>query len=197
MVCRERHGVGIKTHTARGSENTSLWMCSIRSPPAEYSITKHTCSGVWKQPKRFTRKGCPALVTAAKIRFSHIKLGRRQKSESPAALPYTRALQGSLKLSVKLHCSATLSNWIHFSFWEMGKESEPMLVTAWEPAGLLIRPGVRTKAWGVIGDGDASLSVRGTRLQQLQWHQASGQRRLKTDATGLLQPRLINKFLLI
>ena len=67
---------GCQAHTARGSENTSLWMCSIRSPPAEYSITKHTCSGVWKQPNRFTRKGCPALVTAAKIRFSHIRLGR-------------------------------------------------------------------------------------------------------------------------
>lgn len=67
---------GAWAHTARGSEKTSLWICSIRSPPAEYSITKHTCSGVWKQPNRFTRKGCPALVTAAKIRFSHIRLGR-------------------------------------------------------------------------------------------------------------------------
>lgn len=85
----------MRTHTARGSENTSLWMCSIRSPPAEYSITKHTCSGVWKQPKRFTRKGCPALVTAAKIRFSHIRLGRRQKSEPSCPLPYTHALWGS------------------------------------------------------------------------------------------------------
>lgn len=65
-------------------------MCSIRSPPAEYSITKHTCSGVWKQPNRFTRKGCPALVTAAKIRFSHIRLGRMgvgQGSKTTAA-PY-------------------------------------------------------------------------------------------------------------
>jgi len=39
------------------SEKMLLWMCVIRSPPGEYSITKHTWSGVWKHPYRFTKKG--------------------------------------------------------------------------------------------------------------------------------------------
>lgn len=64
------------THTARGSENTSAWMCIIRSPPAAYSITKHTCSLVWKQAKRLTRNGCRTLFTVSKILFSHIRLRR-------------------------------------------------------------------------------------------------------------------------
>lgn len=63
------------THIARGSENTSAWMCIIRSPPAAYSITKHTCSLVWKQAKRLTRNGCRTLFTVSKILFSHIRLG--------------------------------------------------------------------------------------------------------------------------
>lgn len=54
-------------------------MCIMRSPPAVYSMTKQTCWGVWKQAKRFTRKGCRAWVTISKIRFSHIRLGRRKK----------------------------------------------------------------------------------------------------------------------
>lgn len=51
----------------------------MRSPPAVYSMTKQTCWGVWKQAKRFTRKGCRAWVTISKIRFSHIRLGRGGK----------------------------------------------------------------------------------------------------------------------
>lgn len=49
-------------------------MCIIRSPPAVYSITKHTCSGVWKHANRLTRKGWRTLFTVSKMRFSHIKL---------------------------------------------------------------------------------------------------------------------------
>ena len=33
-------------------------MCIMRSPPHAYSITKHTCSGDWKQANRLTRNGC-------------------------------------------------------------------------------------------------------------------------------------------
>lgn len=62
------------THTALGSEKTSVWMCIIKSPPAAYSITKQTCSFVWKHAKRFTRKGCLTLFTVSKILFSHIRL---------------------------------------------------------------------------------------------------------------------------
>lgn len=62
-------------YTARGSVKTSVWMCIIRSPPAVYSITKHTCSGVWKQANRLTRNGWCDKFTISKMRFSHIKLG--------------------------------------------------------------------------------------------------------------------------
>lgn len=68
------------THTERSSENTSACMCIIRSPPAVYSITKHTCSDVWKHANRFTRNGCLALFTVSKIRFSHIKLTERDET---------------------------------------------------------------------------------------------------------------------
>lgn len=75
---------GRSTHTARGSANTSACMCIIRSPPAVYSMTKHTCSGVWKHANRLTRKGWWELLTVSKIRFSHIRLeaegrGRRAR----------------------------------------------------------------------------------------------------------------------
>lgn len=143
---QEGQGAGMKTHTARGSENTSLWMCSIRSPPAEYSITKHTCSGVWKQPKRFTRKGCPALVTAAKIRFSHIRLGRRQKSE-PGCPAHTHASRAHSDICwVALLCNFEQLD--SFSFRETvqgykahaDRQSKSMLGTAWEPVGSFNRP---------------------------------------------------------
>lgn len=62
---------------ARGSEKTSAWMCIIRSPPAVYSMTKHTCSGVWKHANKLTRKGWWELLTVSKIRFSHMRLRRR------------------------------------------------------------------------------------------------------------------------
>lgn len=65
------------TYTALGSEKTSAWMCIIRSPPAAYSMTKQTCSAVWKQANRLTRKGCRTLLTVSKILFSHIKLPKR------------------------------------------------------------------------------------------------------------------------
>lgn len=62
------------THMARASEKTSAWMCIMRSPPAAYSITKHTCSLVWKQANRLTRNGCRTLFTVSKILFSHMRL---------------------------------------------------------------------------------------------------------------------------
>lgn len=62
------------TYTARGSVKTSVWMCIIRSPPAVYSMTKHTCSGVWKHANRLTRKGWCDMFTTSKMRFSHIRL---------------------------------------------------------------------------------------------------------------------------
>lgn len=113
-----------QAHIARGSEKTSLWMCSIRSPPAEYSITKHTCSGVWKQPNRFTRKGCPALVTAAKIRFSHIRLdgvgtGVREHSSSlPPTLTLPRVFKHWMFVEGLYGC-ATLGKLLYFSeLWQ-------------------------------------------------------------------------------
>lgn len=39
-----------------------------------YSMTKHTCSGVWKHANRLTRKGWWEPLTVSKIRFSHIRL---------------------------------------------------------------------------------------------------------------------------
>lgn len=63
-----------RTHTARGSEKTSAWMCIMRSPPAVYSMTKHTCSGVWKHANRLTKNGWWEPLTVSKIRFSHIRL---------------------------------------------------------------------------------------------------------------------------
>lgn len=65
------------TYTALGSEKTSAWMCIIRSPPAAYSMTKQTCSDVWKHANRLTRKGCRTLLTVSKILFSHIRLPQR------------------------------------------------------------------------------------------------------------------------
>lgn len=62
------------TYTARGSVKTSVWMCIIRSPPAVYSMTKHTCSGVWKHANKLTRKGWCDMFTISKMRFSHIRL---------------------------------------------------------------------------------------------------------------------------
>lgn len=67
------------THTALGSEKTSAWMCIIRSPPAAYSMTKHTCSCVWKHANKLTRKGWRTLLTVSKILFSHIRLERKRK----------------------------------------------------------------------------------------------------------------------
>lgn len=69
------------TYTARGSVKTSVWMCIIRSPPAVYSITKHTCSEVWKHANKLTRKGWWDMFTISKMRFSHIRLqgGKRGK----------------------------------------------------------------------------------------------------------------------
>lgn len=49
-----------------------MWV--MRSPPGEYSITKHTWSAVWKQPCRFTRKGWWEELIVSKILFSHIRL---------------------------------------------------------------------------------------------------------------------------
>lgn len=70
------------TYTARGSVKTSVWMCIIRSPPAVYSITKHTCSGVWKHANRLTRKGWCDMFTISKMRFSHIKLREEPETGS-------------------------------------------------------------------------------------------------------------------
>ena len=56
-------------------------MCIIRSPPAVYSITKHTCSGVWKHANRLTRKGWCDMFTISKMRFSHIRLQEEGGSE--------------------------------------------------------------------------------------------------------------------
>lgn len=75
-----------RTHTARGSEKTSAWMCIIRSPPAVYSMTKHTCSGVWKHANRLTKNGWWEPLTVSKIRFSHMRLetdGQRAKGQGP------------------------------------------------------------------------------------------------------------------
>lgn len=69
------------TYTARGSVKTSVWMCIIRSPPAVYSITKHTCSGVWKHANRLIRKGWCDMLTISKMRFSHIRLGEEGEKE--------------------------------------------------------------------------------------------------------------------
>lgn len=52
-------------------------MCIIRSPPAAYSITKQTCSCVWKHANRLTRNGWRTLLTVSKILFSHIRLAKR------------------------------------------------------------------------------------------------------------------------
>ena len=71
-------GCSSETHTARGSEKTSAWMCIIRSPPAAYSMTKHTCSCVWKHANRLTRNGWRTLFTVSKILFSHIRLRKRR-----------------------------------------------------------------------------------------------------------------------
>lgn len=49
-------------------------MCIMRSPPAVYSMTKHTCSGVWKHANRLTKNGWWEPLTVSKIRFSHIRL---------------------------------------------------------------------------------------------------------------------------
>lgn len=46
----------------------------MRSPPAVYSMTKHTCSGVWKHANRLTKNGWWEPLTVSKIRFSHIRL---------------------------------------------------------------------------------------------------------------------------
>lgn len=67
----------VVTHMALGSEKTSAWMCIIRSPPAAYSMTKQTCSCVWKHANRLTRNGWRTLLTVSKILFSHIRLGKR------------------------------------------------------------------------------------------------------------------------
>lgn len=70
------------TYTARGSVKTSVWMCIIRSPPAVYSMTKHTCSGVWKHANRLTRNGWCDMFTISKMRFSHIRLQERNERKS-------------------------------------------------------------------------------------------------------------------
>lgn len=51
-----------------------VWMWVIRSPPGEYAITKHTCSSVWKQPCRLTRKGWREALMTSKILFSQTRL---------------------------------------------------------------------------------------------------------------------------
>lgn len=160
-------------------------MCNIRSPPAEYSITKHTCSGVWKQPKRFTRKGCPALVTAAKIRFSHIRLEKRQKSESPAAPPIPMPSRLT-QVSVELHCCATLSDWILFSFWEMGKGARLRLTDSLSPCW--------GRAWEALARSSGSLPVSERTASpahrepdgRLQWHQDRGA--LRQTQLGFCNP---------
>lgn len=83
------------TYTARGSVKTSVWMCIIRSPPAVYSITKHTCSGVWKHANKLTRKGWCDMFTISKMRFSHIRL--RQEAETGSEIHIHTLLNETLK----------------------------------------------------------------------------------------------------
>lgn len=67
---------------ARGSAKTSAWMCIIKSPPAAYSMTKHTCSCVWKHANKLTRNGWRTLLTVSKIRFSHIRLEEEEDDDN-------------------------------------------------------------------------------------------------------------------
>lgn len=82
----DQYGVkALDTHTALGSEKTSAWMCIMRSPPAAYSMTKQTCSCVWKHANRLTRNGWRTLLTVSKILFSHIRLEKKNRSRVTAA----------------------------------------------------------------------------------------------------------------
>lgn len=74
------------THMALGSEKTSAWICIIRSPPAAYSMTKQTCSCVWKHANKLTRNGWRTLLTVSKILFSHIKLAKRKEKTAWVAV---------------------------------------------------------------------------------------------------------------
>lgn len=78
-------------------------MCIIRSPPAAYSITKQTCSCVWKQAKRLTRNGWRTLLTVSKILFSHIRL---EGSRKPSAVKPERT-DVLLFLCQSLHLSTS------------------------------------------------------------------------------------------
>lgn len=64
-------------------------MCIIRSPPAAYSMTKHTCSCVWKHANRLTRNGWRTLLTVSKILFSHIRLWKGGEPRQTCARSFT------------------------------------------------------------------------------------------------------------
>lgn len=49
-------------------------MCSIKSPPLMYSITKYTRVSVWKHAWRFSRNGCRSLLAIKNTRFSDLVL---------------------------------------------------------------------------------------------------------------------------
>lgn len=93
-MLKKEEVANFETYTARGSVKTSVWMCIIRSPPAVYSITKHTCSAVWKQANKLTRKGWCDIFTISKMRFSHIRL---QKEE------YTRDKGGNRGMGKRVY----------------------------------------------------------------------------------------------
>lgn len=66
----------------------------MRSPPAVYSMTKHTCSGVWKHANRLTRNGWREPLTVSKMRFSHIRLKARQAGETDRRVTKVRVKVG-------------------------------------------------------------------------------------------------------
>src|SRR5690606_5138256 len=68
-----RKGVG-RSYWARLEPNWPLWMCSIKSPPLIYSMTKYTRVSVWKQACKLSRNGCRSLLAIKNTRFSDLVL---------------------------------------------------------------------------------------------------------------------------
>lgn len=63
-------------------------MCSMRSPPLTYSITKYTRVSVWKHECSPSKNGCRSLAAAKNTRFSErvLVLMQRQKGRMQARL---------------------------------------------------------------------------------------------------------------
>lgn len=122
---RKQIAVNGETYTARGSVKTSVWMCIIRSPPAVYSMTKHTCSAVWKQANKLTRKGWCDRFTTSKMRFSHMRLKKgAQEKEWPGERRRRRR-----RMEKRLKQRLAHKNIIHSLFWLMKPAVTEQIIT--------------------------------------------------------------------